>query len=1348
MLLRFLKNILLMVVLSLISFFLCNTFVTKVSATKVVPNNLETNDLLSKLNPDRQLNPDIISSNKITDKQQMQSFTDQNTVVTPAPPGTNDYATAPDPDYPAGRTATDHLTGDNGPKSISLPAGKIAYVSNAKQFIHALYGNYCSGRNTMADKNRLPYQNSLWDMYWYDTDITKIVLTKDINLAKIGVDPDISVPDNKGKLQKVAFSYPFGFDNNMNGTTDAGYYTLANLPSWHSLKSNGQDLDYTSVVIDGTYKGVRHTLALGTFSMETYSYDGSHVNHDITAENIDIYGSSFYGLVWGNNLGNNTIETFDNVNYYGSQLAFNDDQTQTIIKNKTTVYSLASYKVPDDNRTYACQGGTKGDQQNFQTNNIVFEPGSVYRGYTYNANVIELKGKAVLKDNSRVNLYPHGNSAENKNILNEGILMKGDNPSLELYGSAKLNIDCNTQNLKDSNSGDLSSPSISSISADDNTSDGGSKYNYSCGAFNMYSPNSVINFYPNDNGASPEVNITSESNIYDNDPLVYLGGGKANLSHGKFSVDSKHLGTYNTANSGGLLKFDNLMAINVKSGGDFNVDVGDNDNDANDPINLIYASNLNVSIMNPKNVNLDLRNDKCANSALVYINNNTPQTIKAYDTRISASGNSKIVSGSNIPGSLGKDTNGKDVSFGNDAPLRVQTLDLPFMYSAINSNMYLNNTARIQAPQDTLDELKDAMAEMNGKEFRFVHMSDLPGPVISNIPRRSSPKMRTISGKVTGDKWQNVNDPTSISGKEFDPKPPLINVKVQHHNTSNAETTSTDLGTVGNEKEARQKKNNDPNNNDTVPVSPNRLINDNLDISDANIGKPIDPNSTPPYNKEPQYLDAKDISWSDKNNFSYNLDDLLKKYNTNHPDDKLSLKPTDTIKTSAVTNYQETPIQNTRITNIDLQSGDEPSKPFLLGETINMPFKYLDTDSEAKILSIKGNVYKLVTDDNGNIEKQLIKPFEETINIKNHLTEWTNAQLQLPVESTKNPGNYIVEFNGSDDNGNVYSIDNEDSISWKYTVSGFPKYNGEKVINDHRNNSGDEKYPNIVGNLQYTLKTIFKVANNDVSKPLSNVEFTHPGEIDDIANSDQNITDLHDYTLTASYIDEQGKTQSKQLNDFNYNTSYKPGDFGLGSEFPAGVIFTITHKIKVNNLKPKDRVHIGADQMLSTNDKNETSVLGTSNSIDYNSIGSIVLNVADTMNFGSHTLPFNREKPLFMKDGKEKPIVEIDNNTSVSQPVTLTAQTDGDGSSENLDNWLYFRTWNSDTSTSLDTPMSDKVTVYHGNIGTDSQSNKIISNNWFDDKGEQKFGPILKFSTSPRAKTYSTKITWSLTNSL
>ena len=1345
MLLKFLKNILLMVVLSLISFFLCNTFVTKVSATKVVPNNLETNDLLSKLNPDRQLNPDIISSNKITDKQQMQSFTDQNTVVTPAPPGTNDYDTAPDPDYPAGRTATDHLTGDNGPKSISLPAGKIAYVSNAKQFIHALYGNYCSGRNTLADKNRLPYQNSTYDGYYYDTDITKIVLTKDINLANINDDPTISVRDNKGKLQQVNFSR-FDFANNIKPTNCGEcYYTLANLPSWHTISGN---MDTTTLVIDGTYKGIRHSLALGTFNIETWTYDGyARVNHDIQAQNMDIYGSSFYGLIWGASTNNYTIETFDNVNYYGSQLAYNDDKTQTIIKNKTTVYSLANYKVPDDNRTYACEGN-KGDQQNFQTNNIVFEPGSVYRGYTYNANVIELTGKAVLKDNSRVNLYPHGNSAENKNILNEGILMKGNNPSLELYGSAKLNIDCNTQNLKDSNSGDISSPSISSISADDNTSDGSSKYNYSCGAFNMYSPNSVINFYPNDNGASPEVNITSESNIYDNDPLVYLGGGKANLSHGKFSVDSKHLGTYNTANSGGLLKFDNLMAINVKSGGDFNVDVGDNDNDANDPINLIYASNLNVSIMNPKNVNLDLRNDKCANSALVYINNNTPQTIKAYDTRISASGNSKIVSGSNIPGSLGKDTNGKDVSFGNDAPLRVQTLDLPFMYSAINSNMYLNNTARIQAPQDTLDELKDAMAEMNGKEFRFVHMSDLPGPVISNIPRRSSPKMRTISGKVTGDKWQNVNDPTSISGKEFDPKPPLINVKVQHHNTSNAETTSTDLGTVGNEKEARQKKNNDPNNNDTVPVSPNRLINDNLDISDANIGKPIDPNSTPPYNKEPQYLDAKDISWSDKNNFSYNLDDLLKKYNTYHPDDKLSLKPTDTIKTSAVTNYQETPIQNTRITNIDLQAGDEPSKPFLLGETINMPFKYLDTDSEAKILSIKGNVYKLVTDDNGNIEKQLIKPFEETINIKNHLTEWTNAQLQLPVESTKNPGNYIVEFNGSDDNGNVYSIDNEDSISWKYTVSGFPKYNGEKVINDHRNNSGDEKYPNIVGNLQYTLKTIFKVANSDVSNPLSNVEFTHPGEIDDIANSDQNITDLHDYTLTASYIDEQGKTQSKQLNDFNYNTSYKPGDFGLGSEFPAGVIFTITHKIKVNNLKPKDRVHIGADQMLSTNDKNETSVLGTSNSIDYNSIGSIVLNVADTMNFGSHTLPFNREKPLFMKDGKEKPIVEIDNNTSVSQPVTLTAQTDGDGSSENLDNWLYFRTWNSDTSTSLDTPMSDKITVYHGNIGTDSQSNKIISNNWFDDKGEQKFGPILKFSTSPRAKTYSTKITWSLTNSL
>lgn len=177
MLHKSLKAVLLTTLFSLLGFLLFINSVTQVNAAKLVPNEIETVDLMNELNPDKQLNYGSINSKKVTHKQQIQTFTDQSTIITPAPDGTNDYATSPDPDYPAGRTVWDYID----KKQLTLPAGKIAYVSNAKQFIHALYGNYASGRRSgVSTKNGVPYSDSTYNQYWYDTDITKIVLTKDI----------------------------------------------------------------------------------------------------------------------------------------------------------------------------------------------------------------------------------------------------------------------------------------------------------------------------------------------------------------------------------------------------------------------------------------------------------------------------------------------------------------------------------------------------------------------------------------------------------------------------------------------------------------------------------------------------------------------------------------------------------------------------------------------------------------------------------------------------------------------------------------------------------------------------------------------------------------------------------------------------------------------------------------------------------------------------------------------------------------------------------------------------------------------------------------------------------------
>lgn len=348
--------------------------------------------------------------------------------------------------------------------------------------------------------------------------------------------------------------------------------------------------------------------------------------------------------------------------------------------------------------------------------------------------------------------------------------------------------------------------------------------------------------------------------------------------------------------------------------------------------------------------------------------------------------------------------------------------------------------------------------------------------------------------------------------------------------------------------------------------------------------------------------------------------------------------------------------------------------------------------------------------------------------------------MTLP-DATKNSGNYVVEFNGTDDLNNVSSTGQDEDLYWKYQVSPLPKYNGKKVLNDHTNNSDGTTNPNIVTNLHYNVTTTFEIANSSNSQNLSNVMFSHYGSDAGINDDDS------DYTLTASYSDDKGQITNKQLEfDFKYNTYYTPDQFGINQgTFPKGVKFTITRNILVKKKAKDDTdklVKIGADQMYSKEGDNKVgTLLSTSNSIGYNSIGSIVLNVSGVINYGTSTLPLNKQKTLFMTE--PYPIITIENNTLGSQPITLTAQVDGDTSG--LNNWLYYRKTKDNTDNS-DTLMTNTVTVFHNSIGTNAIQDIVSS--WVNQKtGEQVTGPVLNPS-SPSSGEYSTKITWNLTNSL
>lgn len=1029
-------------------------------------------------------------------------------------------------------------------------------------------------------------------------------------------------------------------------------------------------------------------------------------------------------------------------------------------------------------------------------------------------------GKATLESGAKVDLYPHGSPdlktpEESDMYIGWGFIFQGPGTSLDLYGDSQLNLHCDNHDgndlisLSDDGHSVIWQPGVTNEQEKTAGPDLHSKSSYTAGGLDMKSSTSSIAYHEtraDDDSKkilSPEINIEGKGPVYGNHPLVNFAGGNAQLSHGKFSIKATNLNNQEDVNNNNkIIHYTNtsssgtggLMAvtgsntrIEVKTGGDFSISASnDKDDDVlKNPVNLLYlGSGSKINLMNPKNVSLDLRNNNSPDSALVYAYGNQSK-IYAYDTRVQAWGDNKLDGNGNgvnqtennskiagyVPSgidykynqiiSLGMGDKSDPNNNGGKCtpdPIRAQTLTLPFNGYAIDFTQYLTQPAKnvIQGHKTELDLLKAAMVQMNGREFRYVRLSDLPGPTEDavdkvGVPGASSISQKDITGKVGGDYWANDDESDQTL---FNPVPPLLRVQLKQKDKA-----PVDLGTEPNSNAAKEKTNTDPQDTGVTEVTPNPID------SNRNVRTDTDGNymtgtkittGDDTSNPQPKYLDSSIVTW-DKNgwskdtsssendpqhSFSYNLQEVINKYNDNHTDKKISFKPGDQVLTSVVTNYQETPVQNTRITNLYLQKGDEPKTPFLVGDKVTMPFQYIDTNPGASKLFLSGTIYELVND-NGNITRKKVRTFiNQQVDIQQS-NGWETKYLDLPTETpsepgaTSKPGNYVVEFNGTD---NLDNAGPDDPVSWNYTVSNLPKYNGKKVLNDHT--TGDTTKPgNIVSNLHYTVKTIFEAVNT-TNGTLSEVKFNHPD------NSDINIEDNSDYTLTASY-DDKGQTINKPLNSgFEYGKYYEPNrDFGISTDnFPAGVKFTITYKTRVN-AENKTGVQIGADQMYST-ENGKDILLGTSNSIKYNSVGSIVLNVVNNkIDYGTNpvAVPLKKERVFFIPKTQD-PKVSVTNNTPYSQPIILTAQVDGDTSG--LNNWLYYRKTEGNADDS-DTLMTNKVTVFHDSVGTNVPQN--ISSSWFNPKtGEQVTGPILKLgqNSSPTPGKYSTKITWNLTNSL
>ena len=1354
---------------------------------------------------------------------------------------------------------------------------QTATVYTAQGFLEAIYdpanpGYSFNGSDSWdkAEKDGDLYKGSYLDIHSRTfknepiSKIHKIILAKDINLCDVPNDKDNTI------AEAYRINIPPKNENNGKGQRN-GIPSYKYVPIRHDKLTICTPSDSQQVNLNMGYNNFALSGAALGPQNSSYPY-----KEDWTVKNLNIYGTSYWGFVSCNTgiaanhelanskvgqpdptnpdhiltaddgerikdaaagkIGGYSWLTYENTNYIGSQFAWTGKGTSGVTV-KGTVYanSVFSYKIPSSMNysSYIWTTQDSGSQQNFEVDRAVFDKDSHFYGSTYAGNAFELTGTAQLKSGATVDLYPHGyygdlSPEHNDLLLAWGFYFKAGGPRLDLYGDSKLNIHCNMWDGNDvfGENGKWES----GVSIDEETAAGissNSTHNVpkaTSGALDMADSNSVIAYHEtkDEDGKmlSPEINIDSDGPIYSNRPLVNFGGGNAELSHGRFSIDAKNLNNASndgwhytnkpSSNTGGLMTVSGKANITVKTGGDFSIAA--HNKTANDsienPVTLLYYSGGQINLMNPKNVSLDLRDNNDPDSVLVYAPNQNTR-INAYDTRIQAWGNNTTpekardtsigVSSSRttkVPGltadsiesafkikynpdqtiSLGMgDSSDANGGMCTPTPIRAQTLTLPFYQYAIDFVQYLSQPADnvIQGHKTDLDLLKAAMVQMNGREFRYVRLSDLPGPTEDavdkvGVPGASKISQKDITGKVGGDYWANDDE---SDNPLFSPVPPLLRVQLLHKDPKSA---IDDLGTVSNGDAARQKTREDTSlegimDSGTTEVTPNPIDSNRNVRTDTNgnymIGTKVTTDGDTS-NPQPHYLDPKIVTW-DKNgwskdtsssendpqhSFSYNLQEVLENYNENHTDKKISFKPGDQVLTSVVTNYQETPVQNTRITNLYLQKGKEPKTPFLIGDQIKMPFQYIDTNPGASKLFLSGTIYELVNDDGNITRKKEVCTFNKQVDIQQS-NGWETKYLDLPTETpsepgaTSKPGKYVVEFKGID---NLDNAGPDDPVSWNYSVSNLPKYNGKTVLNDHA--TGDTTKPgNIVSNLHYTVKTVFEAVNT-TNGALSEVMFKHPSTIGDgIDNADINIEENSDYTLTASYIDDKGQITNKQLeSDFKYKTSYyTPGQFGIHQgTFPKGVKFTITYKTRVN-AENKPGVQIGADQMYSKEGNDgEDILLGTSNSIKYNSVGSIVLNVGKSIDYGTNpvAVPFKKERVFFIRNTKN-PIVSVTNNTPYSQPIILTAQVDGDTSG--LNDWLYYRKTKGNTDDS-DTLMTNKVTVFHDSVGTNFSQN--ISSSWFNPKtGEQVTGPILKLrqNSSPTPGTqYNTKITWNLTNSL
>lgn len=242
---------------------------------------------------------------------------------------------------------------DGSYKEPNISLADTVHVSNADDFLNYIYTSD-DGEATFANEEK------------GTSHIHKIILDNDINLAD-------------GKLASNLFAY-----------------------NWKNCR-----IQHGTLVIDGN----GHNLDMGRSSIAIRDNE----NENWTLKNIQIESASYWGPISVNT--QNTTINYSNIKYFGSQLIWSSNVPKVKVNfyGNNEVHSLYQYTTytasNPSGSNILCD--SSGNQQNMQVGTAEFHKNSTYYGETYNGNCLELYGAVYIDDNAKVDLHPHGTSAEN-----------------------------------------------------------------------------------------------------------------------------------------------------------------------------------------------------------------------------------------------------------------------------------------------------------------------------------------------------------------------------------------------------------------------------------------------------------------------------------------------------------------------------------------------------------------------------------------------------------------------------------------------------------------------------------------------------------------------------------------------------------------------------------------------------------------------------------------------------------------------------------------------------------------------------------------------------------------------